>query len=255
MAFWDPAMGFLMGWALPLHPLVAITVLTLLISVMVVLVYKYTTDQNLMKQLKGEMKALQAEMKQLRDKPEQALQVQKKAMETNMKYMMQSFKSTFFTLIPIILIFGYMSAHWAFEPTHTGEEFTVDVLAKQSGTVVTAYPPAGITLTGEPEKAITDGKAIFTFKAAREGTHILVFKSDEGKETENSYNVSLYVGSERKYEPETQTFDYGPISSANVGLKKLIVLNLFGWEIGWLGTYIILSIVFSMILRKLLKVY
>jgi uncharacterized membrane protein (DUF106 family) len=243
-------MGFLMGWSLPLNPLVAVTILTLLISVMVVLIYKFTTNQNLMKQLKDEMKALQAEMKQLRDKPEQALEVQKKAMETNMKYMMQSFKATFFTLIPIILIFGYMNAHWAFEPTHLNEEFTVDIMAKQAGTVVTAWPPAGIQLTSDPEKPVADGKAIFTFKAVQEGMQVIDFKADN-----NDYNVSVYVGNERQYEPVNQPFTYGPLSQATVGLKKLIVLNLFGWQLGWLGTYILMSIVFSMILRKLLKVY
>jgi uncharacterized membrane protein (DUF106 family) len=250
MAFWDPIMGFLMGWSLPLNPLVAVTIITLLISVMVVLIYKFTTNQSLMKQLKDEMKSLQADMKQLRDKPEQALEVQKKAMEANMKYMMQSFRATFFTLIPIILIFGYMNAHWAFEPTHANEEFTVDILAKQSGTVVTAFPPPGIQITSEPEKSITDGKAIFTFKATQEGTQVIVFKADD-----NAYNVTVYVGNERRYEPVNQAFKYGPVSQATVGLKKLIVLNLFGWQLGWLGTYILLSIVFSMILRKLLKIY
>jgi uncharacterized membrane protein (DUF106 family) len=32
-------------------------------------------------------------------------------------------------------------------------------------------------------------------------------------------------------------------------------MNLFGWEVGWLGTYIVFSIVFSMGLRKILKLH
>jgi len=35
--------------------------------------------------------------------------------------------------------------------------------------------------------------------------------------------------------------------------KKL--LNIFGWKVGWLWAYIIFSIIFSMLLRKIIKVY
>ena len=73
-----------------------------LITLLITLIYKFTTDQDLMKQLKAELKELQAEMKALKSEPEKAMEVQKRAMQTNMKYMMQSMKATLFTFIPII---------------------------------------------------------------------------------------------------------------------------------------------------------
>lgn len=33
------------------------------------------------------------------------------------------------------------------------------------------------------------------------------------------------------------------------------LISIFGWELGWLGTYILSSIVFSIALRKIMKVY
>ena len=47
----------------------------------------------------------------------------------------------------------------------------------------------------------------------------------------------------------------GTVKSIFVDRGKLIVLNLFGWKLGWLGAYIIFSIVFSMGLRKILKIH
>ena len=82
------------------------------------------TDQKLMKTLKQEMKDFQKEMKNLKDNPSEFMKVQKRAMETNMKYMMHSMIPTLITLIPIILIFGWLNAHFAYEPIIPGEEFS-----------------------------------------------------------------------------------------------------------------------------------
>ena len=94
-----------------LSPFWGILIISFLVSLIISVIYKYVTDQNLMKQLKAEMKEFQKEMKELRQHPEKMMEVQKKAMETNMKYMTQSFKPTLFTFIPIIIIFSWLSAH------------------------------------------------------------------------------------------------------------------------------------------------
>ena len=41
----------------------------------------------------------------------------------------------------------------------------------------------------------------------------------------------------------------------NKKVKPLGNVSLFGWKPGWLGVYIIFSIIFSMVLRKLLKIH
>ena len=37
--------------------------------------------------------------------------------------------------------------------------------------------------------------------------------------------------------------------------KKLLNLHIFGWELGWLWTYILFSIASSIVIRKVIKVY
>jgi uncharacterized membrane protein (DUF106 family) len=117
--FLDPVFSPL----LYLHPFISVTILSFLISLIIIVIYKYTTNQTLMKSLKDELKALQAEMKLLKDQPQKMMEVNKRAMETNMKYMMHSFRSTLFTFIPIIFIFSWMSANYAYEPIAPGENF------------------------------------------------------------------------------------------------------------------------------------
>ena len=56
----------------------AIIILSFLITLFITVVYKFATDQNLMKKLKDEMKGMQKEMKLLKDNPQKAMAHQKK---------------------------------------------------------------------------------------------------------------------------------------------------------------------------------
>jgi len=83
-----------------------------ILSIFMTVVYKYATDQELMKTLKEDMKLMQKEMKSLKDNPKKMMEVQKKTMEKNMKYMMQSFKPMLITFIPFILIFPWLRSYY-----------------------------------------------------------------------------------------------------------------------------------------------
>lgn len=104
----DPVLGPVMALGQPWGLIIVSVVLTLLST----LAYKYLTDQKQMGELKAEMKSLTNEAKTLKDQPEKAMEHQKKAMEKQMKYMMQSFKPMLFTLIPILLVFGWLRAFY-----------------------------------------------------------------------------------------------------------------------------------------------
>ena len=102
-------------------------ILVFIITMVITLIYKYTTNQSLMKDLKGELKELQKEVKQLKSKPAEAMKVQKKMMQTNSKYMMHSFKPMLFTFLPIIIFFGWMSSHLGYYPIMPDQEFSITI--------------------------------------------------------------------------------------------------------------------------------
>jgi len=227
-----------------------LVILSFLISLIIVVIYKYTTDQSLMKSLKDETKELQVQMKTLKHDPEKMMQVQKRAMEVNMKYMWQSMRSTIFTFIPIIIIFGWLQAHFAYDPLLPNQEFSVEVLLEKGieGTV-NLSATEGIIITSNSSKEITNGNAIFTMKGDP-GLYDLQFSVD-GKE----YAKDILITNEMKYSPVQKIIKDKTVNTIKVDNQPKRVLNLFGWKLGWLGTYIIFSILFSIVLRKLLKVY
>ena len=168
MGFWnflDPVLNLIFGPLLKLDPFWAILILSFVISLVIVVIYKWTTDQNLMKQLKDEIKEFQKQMKTLKEDPKKMMAVQKQATQTNMKYMMHSLKPTLITFIPIIIIFGWLTANLAYDPILPNQEFSV-IMSLEKGTSgsVIIDVPEGVVLTGDATKEISDGQVIYTMK-------------------------------------------------------------------------------------------
>lgn len=235
---------------LKLPPLFGILVISIIITVMITLIYKWTTDQNLMKQLKDEIKEFQKEAKTLKSDPQKAMQVQKKAMQTNMKYMMHSFKPMLFTFIPIILIFGWLNTHMAFESITPNTEFTTTmVFANNVKGEAELIIPEGMNLVNDAEQKIITKQATWAL-TGYEGEYILEYKFND-----KSFTKDLLITNKRAYKPVQKKINDNEVKLIKINNKSLKVLNLFGWKIGWLGTYIMFSIFFSIILRKVLKVH
>ncbi len=251
--FLNPVFDFLFGWLLLLPPFWAILILSFIMSLIVIIITKYTTDQDLMKHLKEESKDLQKQMRELKDQPEKLMEVQKKHMQSSMKYMTQSFRPMIFTFIPIIIIFGWISAHLAYEPILPGQEFSVKVqLDKGVAGVISATAPEGITLTGDASKKISDGIVIFTFKgdAGNYSAPGIVF-SVNGKE----YHKDVKITTKREYINPIKPVRDGTVRQIETLHEKVKVIKLGSFSLSWIWSYIIFSIIFSSLLRKWMKVY
>lgn len=248
MAYYD-FLNVIFAPLLMLPILWTVILLSLIVSVIIIVITKYTTDQALMKKLKDDMKEYQKQIKELKGNPAKAMEVQKKSMELNMKYMMHSFKPTIITFIPIILIFGWMSSTFAYESIKPNQEFSVSVFfEKNTGGNAEIAVPDEIKIVDDNIKKIENDKAMWALKGA-EGEHILEFIYN-GERQQKSV---LITNNEKYIEPSKKT--NGIIKLIQIDYKPKKILNLFGWKLGWLGTYIIFSIIFTMALRKVMRVY
>lgn len=253
MAFLDPVFNPLLGPLINSSPFWGVLILALVISVIIVLVYKYATNQEEMKRLKEEQKEFQKRMKALKDQPEEMMKVQKEAMKTNMTYMKHSFKATLITMLPIILIFGWMNGHLGYEPIYPGETFSITAFFEKgvSGEAELLVD-SETTLFSEPKQTISEGEVTWRLKAEA-GEHFLTVKTANDEQ-----NKKVLITKELEYEEPFSVFKNADISKIQINynpLKPAGELSILGWRPGWLGWYIIFSIVFSIGLRKLLKIY
>lgn len=256
MAFLDPVLNPIFQPLLSISPLLAVVIISLVISVIITLVYKYFTNQEEMKRLKDQQKEFQGKLKELRTKPEEMMKVQKEAMKSNLEYMKHSFKPTLITMLPIILIFGWMNAHLAFEPIYPGETFSVTAYFKE-GMAGKAQLTAdeGMELVSEKEAEIAEGKATWNLKGSG-GVHFLTVKMGDVQQQKK-----VVVTEELNYENPLSTFQHSDLEKITINYNKLRPLGpgftvpLFNWQPGWLGLYIIFSLVFSLGLRKAFNLY
>lgn len=252
MAFLDPVFNPVLQPLLNLSPFAAVMVLSFLISLIIVLVYKYFTNQVEMKRLKEEQKEFQKKMKELRSNPEELIKIQKEAMKKNMDYMKHSLKAMLITMLPIILIFGWMNVHLAYEPIFPGETYSL-----------TAKFKAGVT--GEAELIVDEGTKLLS--SARQPVNDTVTWSLKSTAGEHFLTVKLgneqqsktvLISEKLEYAEPVSLFRHSDLEQITINYKELKPLgefSLFGWHPGWLGIYIITSILFSLALRKLFKVY
>jgi len=238
------------GPLLNLPTLWAVILLSFLISLIITVVYKYTTNQDLMKQLKDEMKEFQREIKELKKEPEKAMLVQKKSMQTNMKYMMQSMKSTLYSIVPIIIIFSWMSANFAYDPILPGQDFTTTVVFEEGAEgVIELSIPEGLTIDGSARKEVKDGEVKWILNGY-EGEYLLEYKFEGEK-----YGKEILITKENRYKEPILSLKGSLIKSIKIDNNPKKILNLFGLKLSWLWTYILFSIIFSILVRKIIKVY
>ncbi len=252
MAFLDPVLSPVLQPLLNMSPFWGVVILSLAITLIITLIYKFFTNQQEMKRLKEEQKEYQKRMKALKDDPEQMMKVQKEAMKKNMEYMKHSLKATLITFLPIILIFGWMNAHLTYEPIYPGERYSVSAQFAEG-------------VTGEAELIADEGTEILSEAKVNigedtswnlrstAGNHFVTVKVDNDEQTKK-----IFITKELRYEEPVGMYQHSDIKSIQINygkLKPLGQMSIFGWYPGWLGIYIFLSIAFSIGLRKLLKIY
>lgn len=229
---------------LNLGPLPAILIVSFVISLLTVIVYKLMTKQDVMKDLKDEIKQMQKEMKTLKENPGKMMELQKISMQKNFEYMKHSMKPTLITFIPLIIIFGWLNANLAYEPIKPGE-FIVSVFSDKN---ITINAPEQIQVLG---KEIKSDRTDWKLKG-EEGEYLLEFNAGDEIQTKD-----ILITNKQKYKAPINIINSkdSKIKKIEVMQDKLKVMNLFGWKVGWLGAYIIFSLVFSILLRKVMKVY
>ncbi|HIH24978.1 TPA: DUF106 domain-containing protein [Candidatus Woesearchaeota archaeon] len=250
-AFVDMIFNPVFGWLLDVPSLLAIVFLASLLALISTLLQKYLTDQAKMKRLRDDTKKYQEQMKRLREDPEKLLKVQQKVMPIQMELMKESFKPLLVTLVPFLLVFFWLSSHFAYFPIEPNTPFTVSATFEEGVGGVAVLGGASVLTIDSPERNVKDGAASWVVKGPA-GEHYLNLTFAGA-----TFERKVLITDERAYLQPQMPLS-GTVKSFDVGNKKLTPLgdgfSLFGWHPGWIFYYILLSIPLSLLLKKLLKV-
>ena len=251
-----------------LPPAISIAIIAIAASTLVTIIYKYTTNQRALKELKESTKTLREQIKTAAGK-QNAAEMQKKMMENTFKQFSYTTKAMLLTFIPLILVFTWVRGSMGYEPIRPGQEFTTTVqfsTASAAEKNISLEAAEGITVIKEEDEQDKDK---WVLKADKEGLYELSYRYNE-----ELYKRKIAVTSKFSYEnpvldkkaggflgigAEKQTIKpNSEIERITVDLQPLHPfgsLTILGWVPGWLATYIFFSIIASMLTRKIFKVH
>lgn len=249
-------------------PALAIFLISFLISLLVTIIYKFTTNQKVMKTIQADMKELRDKIKNTKD-TSRATALNKQLMEKTMQQIMHSMKSTLITIIPIFFIFGWMNSNLAFAQASPGENFTTSITFEHNVSGEATITADTLQILTEPTQEIEGNHVQWTLNGD-EGTHDITFSyedevyrrtitltdewtySDPHLEKKRTLFGLINIGDDNPIKTESS------ISKISVDLKPTYPFGdfrLFGWQPGWLATYFIFTLALTFPIRKLLKVH
>ena len=236
----DPVFGIL----LKLPPFWGILIITLIVTIITILIYKKTTDQEVLKSVKEEMKEIRKDMEAFKHDAGKLAELQKRSLEKSMVQMKQSMRPMLFTMIPILIIFAWFSTHLAYYPILPDQNFSVDLTFKE-GIIGNAdiIVPESIEVIGEKQQGIKDGKARFMLKG-KEGDYNLEFLFNN-----KTYTKDVLITKDRKYK-EPQKLVNEDLKMISIGNEPIKVLGM-----SWFWSYLVMAVLFNTLLRKLFKVH
>ncbi|MBN2454639.1 DUF106 domain-containing protein, partial [Candidatus Woesearchaeota archaeon] len=259
----DPVFSYVLG----APPIVAIALISLLLSAFITVIYKYTTNQKMLKQIRGEMKELQKELKASRTDPKKASELNQQILKKTGQQMKHSMRSYIFTIIPVILIFSWMQGHVAYYNISPGEEFTTTAWFKEGADGEMTLTAEGLEILSEETQQPEEGKAVWALKGAS-GDYSIEYEyageiyrrditiTDEWKYTDPMLEkekkiFGLNIGDKT---PIRKDSDIVRITTDLKPVRPYGGFKIFGWQPGWLAAYIIFALIFTIPLRKILKV-
>jgi uncharacterized membrane protein (DUF106 family) len=242
---------------LVLHPFIIILIISFFVSLLTTLIYKWTTNQILLKEIKSETKKLQNRLKLVSKQPEKAMAIQQEMMKLNMEYMKSSFKPMIFTFIPIILFFGWLGANMAFNPILPNQEFSINVTLNNITGDVSLIFPEGIFMKDDVTKKaelnvewknIKGSEGEYDFKLVHEAS-------------EEEFVFNVIISDNQEYatpliQTKSEVFNRIIINQNKLLVfEDISVFKSIPWisGFGWLGSYILFSLLFSTLLRKIMK--
>ncbi len=249
------------------HPLYGITWVSLLTALIVIPLFKYTSNQEGIKEIKDRIIGHILEIRLFRDDVRVIFSAQKNILKYNMIYIGHMLKPLVFMIVPVMIIIIQTEARFGYRPLKVGESAIVEVKeASAHHSDVELLAPKGIKIETTPLRIKdSDGEEIYwRIRAVKEGEFAIRFKSDDSETAE-----SIIVGSDIRRFPQALVkggivrFLLHPADKPlpeDSSIKEIrihyppLYIRVFGWKFHWLVPYLILTLILSFILVKPFKV-
>jgi uncharacterized membrane protein (DUF106 family) len=253
----------------PLRPLpvpVSLSVVSLLTAVAILIVIRLTSNQAALATAKRQMYGDLLEMRLFNDDLPAMWRAQRSMLRHNAGYVRLSLVPALWTLVPLAIVVSQFQVFFGYAGVGVGEPVLVTAVLKSRGDIqdIELDLPQGVRLDTPAIWFPALQQVVWRVVGDSAGEFILGIRV--GRMT---YEKTLHVSSglvrrspirpaqglidQLWYPSEAPLSDAAPVASIRVAYPDRRI-DILGWQMSWIGAYIVLSIVFVIALQKPLRV-
>ena len=265
--------GRLVGWVLlpfrEMSPWFGMAAVSLLTALLMLEVFKLTSNQTAVRKAKDRIKAHLLELRLFKDDMRVSLGAQGAILKANMSYIGANLKPLLVMIVPLVLILAQLSVWFDRRPLRPGEETLLKVILEKDtdpvGLGLDLAVPPGLSVDSPAVRIPDEGEVVWRLKALEEGSGRILLTVD-GRTLAKSVTVGgrplTKVSSlasrgsfwSRVLHPGEPPLPSGtPVRSIEV-LYPAKSLAAFGVAVHWLVAYFVLSMAFGLALKGVFKV-
>ncbi len=246
-----------------LHPMIGIALLSLIIGIGILLVYKKTSNQEKLGAVKRKIHAGLFEIRLFNDDFRAILRGVGDILRHNLSYVGLSFVPLVWMIVPLVLVIAQLQFHYGYQGLEPGAQALVEVeIEAEDRPQLQLEAPQGLKIEAGPMWIPAKGEMSWRISAVERGDYDLSLNLN-GETVTKSVRVTddivrispnrLEKGffNQLLYPAEDPLPDSTPIRAINVSYPAGNA-GIEGWEseITWMLFFFLLSIVFAFALRK-----
>ncbi len=245
-------------------PIVGLTLVSVLTAIGLLIVFKHTSNQKALKEVKRKIHAGLFEIRLYNDDLRSIMRAQLEILRANLTYMRYSMAPMMWTLPPLILLIAQLQFHYGYSGLVPGQEVLLKVELSEGAYVGDEKPSYTVTTpdglqADEPAVWIpTLGEMAWRLTADTPGDYELEIRNGAQTATKtvrvtdrvvrrSPFKVRGFLN-ELIYPAEASLPSDGAIEAITVTYPDADVV-VFGFELHWMIVYFVLSMVFAFILR------
>ena len=236
-----------------------LSILALVTAIAVLLVFKWTSDQPRLAAAKRAMQAAMFEMRLFNDDLVLLFRAQGDVLRHTLRYLRLSFAPTLWLLLPMLALLVHMEFRFGYSGLTVGDTVLVRVRVADSAAPIALEAPEGIEVQTAAVHLPSEREVVWRIRPRATGSFALGVHAGGGVLTKTLV-VSDRVARRSPVRPGTGFVEQllnpsePPLPDA-AGLADITVaypdrpFTVAGWNIGWSGVYLLLTLVFAFVLK------
>lgn len=251
-----------------IDPVWGMIVISFITGIVMLLIFKATSDQTGIKQAKNKVKAHFLAIRLYRDDISLMFETMGNIIASNLGYMKKSLRPMLFLILPVAVIIIQLGTRYEYRPLHVGESTVISLRLHNNASLddlrkVELHLPTGLKVATPPVRIEQLREVSWRIEAVTAGKYDVIFKFGEhaisktvqvddvfGKVTPkvgNDFATTLM----NPGEPSLAGSAFG----ASVGLHyPKREFSLFGLGLHWLVAFFVLSLIFGFAFKSFLGV-